>query len=734
MPYAHSKNHLGQRQDLVDHLARVAELAATFAAPFSAHDVACVAGLLHDIGKFNPAWQRYLLDAEARVTPKPRGPDHKGAGACWGERLSSAPVAFMIQGHHGGLTSLADLKSWMRERAADPTTRLSFDLANQALPALTALTAPPLPAYAQRDELAIELFMRFTFSALVDADFLDTERHFTPAALASRRGSVVLPTLWRQFEANQATLTGRHSDSVNSVRHAVYQDCLAASELAPGFFRLTVPTGGGKTRSSLAFALRHALRHDLRRVVYAIPYTSIIEQTASVFRAIFSDSRAVLEHHSALASPEDAANPQPAEIWSRLAAENWDAPLIVTTTVQLFESLLAKQPGACRKLHNLARSVIILDEAQMLPTHLLTTILDVLRALVADYGVTVVLCTATQPALDERGGFAGLPSVREIVNEPERHFHQLARVAYEWPAARERWSWARVSDELRGAPQALAIVNTRADALALLASLDDDADEDINGDRRALHLSTRLCGAHRRAVLEDVRARLASGAPCRLVATQVVEAGVDVDFPLVLRALGPLDRIVQAAGRCNREGRIAAGRVVIFDPEDGGLPPGAYRVGTQLTQTLARGGEAALHDPALYTRYFEDYYQHVNLDEQRVQSARHALDYPATAERFRMIADETAPVVVRYGGAKQEELIETALADLRAQRGSPRELLRTLQPFIVGLRPRELAQAQRQGLAVEVMPGLWEWLGAYDSARGTGIVLDGPVDPERTIW
>lgn len=724
MAYAHSMNQQRQRQDLVDHLQRVAEQARIFADPFGAGEVAYAAGLLHDVGKFDPAWQRYLLAAEASPQQKHRGPDHKGAGACRGAELNTPPLAFLIKGHHGGLPALPELKPWLRERAADPAVQQAWGLAQRDLPALTTLSAPVLPSHITT-ETALELFMRLAFSALVDADFLDTERHFSAATGARRTGAPEMASLWTAFESDQHRLMTGGDGIVNVARREVYEACLKAADLAPGFFRLTVPTGGGKTRSSLAFALRHAMRHGLARIIYAIPYTSIVEQTCDVFRAIFADDRAVLEHHSAARVTEDELNPAPTEIWARLAAENWDAPLVVTTTVQLFESLLSHRTTACRKLHNVAHSVIILDEAQMLPTHLLTTILDALRELVAHYGVTVVLCTATQPALDDRSGFAGLPDIREMVSEPERLFAQLARVTYEWPAASETWAWERAADEMRASEQALAVVNTRADALALLTALDDPA---------ALHLSTRLCGAHRRAVLRDVRERLERGAPCRLVATQVIEAGVDVDFPLVLRALGPLDRVVQAAGRCNREGKLSAGRVVIFAPAEGGLPPGAYRVGAQITRTLMRGEPPDMHDPALYTRYFQDYYRQVNLDEPDVQAARRRLDYPETDSRFRMIEDDAASVVVRYGTGEEQGAIKRAMADLRAQRGSPRALLRQLQPYLVGLRQRELEQAQRDGLVEEVMPGVWEWLGHYDVEGGAGIALDGAMDPERTIW
>ncbi len=319
----------------------------------------------------------------------------------------------------------------------------------------------------------------------------------------------------------------------------------------------------------------HAIHHYLDQVIVAIPYTSIIEQTADVYRGIFGEEDGlVLEHHSAVVVDDQENSPVTAQqAWPRLASQNWDAPVVVTTTVQLFESLFANRPGRCRKLHNLARSVIVLDEVQTLPPDLLEPILDVLRQLVAHYGTTVVLSTATQPALDESPYLHGLPNVQEIIPTPERYFQKMQRVHYEVPAASQRWTWLEVAERLRSERQALAIVNTKGDAMALLDAL---------GNQAALHLSTLMCGAHRRATLEEVRRRLKEGDPCLLVSTQVVEAGVDLDFPVVLRAVGPLDRIVQAAGRCNREGRLEAGQVIVFNPTEGGVPRGAYRAGYDL--------------------------------------------------------------------------------------------------------------------------------------------------------
>jgi len=516
--------------------------------------------------------------------------------------------------------------------------------------------------------------------------------------------------------------SGRGDDIVSRVRHAVYVDCVQAGQRAPGFFRLTVPTGGGKTLSGLAFALQHAVEHDLDRVIVAIPYTSITDQTAAAYRSVFGSEGAVLEHHSAMRREESDEGSR-TDAWNRLAAENWDAPIVVTTTVQLFESLLGRTTSSCRKLHNIARSVIILDEAQTLPERLLDPILDVLRELVAHYSVSVVISTATQPAFDATDLFRGLPDMREIITEPERHFQSLRRVSYDWTGARDGpWTWEQAADEMRTSPQALAIVNTKKDALALLDALDDPD---------ARHLSTLLCGAHRRDVLDEIKRRLKDEEPCRVVATQVVEAGVDLDFPLVLRAVGPLDRIVQAAGRCNREGKLAQGRVVIFEPADGGLPRGAYQRGTELAAMMLSDANVDLHDPAVYGRYFRMLYGGVDLDARKIQAKRNQLDYEQVAQHFRLIDRDAGSVIVNYwevlpGGKR----VATAISELRNGWGSPRVLLRALKPLIVSVYSRELRGFASSGLAVEIIPDVYEWIGGYDSVRG---LQAGRISPDLLV-
>jgi len=738
---AHTKNLHGNRQDLDEHLRNVAGVTEQYCASFGGATIGRIAGLLHDIGKYDPAFQLYLLNAEQNPAKGMRGPDHKGAGTVFAQTVEARGVlSFLINGHHGGLAARSDLKTTILERRSNKAVQDAIATAKRLIPELQAIPRDLIPA-SIGTSLEQEFFVRMVFSALVDADFLDTEQHFNGGKRAERAHQWPLADLWERFSAayTQAFASAPES-SLNAIRAEVYQHCLNAAHLPPGFFRLTVPTGGGKTLSSLAFALKHALQHDFERIIYAIPYTSIIDQTAEVFRNILGDAGAIIEHHSNI-ELQDPEKPTLTEIRRRLAAENWDASLIVTTTVQLFESLFGRGTGKCRKLHNIARSIIVLDEVQMLPVYLLAPILDVLRQLVAHYGVSVVLCTATQPDFGSRQGFEGLDNIREIIPLPvqERHFAALRRVDYQLPVPEESWTWEQLAARVQAEQQILVIVNTRPDAIEIMDRLSpaDSLDQDDN--TALFHLSTRLCGMHRRAVLEEVRRRLKGKEPCRLIATQVIEAGVDVDFPLVMRAIGPLDRIVQAAGRANREGKMEQpGQVILFLPADGRVPKGSYQLGTDITKRLLQQSPVDLHDPGLYQQYFHDYYGYPFLDHHQIQEARKSFDYPLVAEKFRMIEDDSTPVIVRYDPPwlEGEHPIDALFNNIAS---SPkREYLRALQPYTVNLVNHEFEKAKQKGLVYEVIPGVWRWEGKYDSGKdgkhGQGIVLDSIVSAESNIW
>jgi CRISPR-associated endonuclease/helicase Cas3 len=714
--YAHTPDGSGRWQPLIEHLESVAALASEFCSGISASDIGYWIGLWHDVGKFSPAFQAYLHACAERPNERHRGPDHKAAGTKLAlNHLGLA--ALTVQGHHGGLHTRTEMKTWFAEKAKLPATEEALHRARLDIPNLEPSRQIALPEWARQDKLAAEFFIRILFSALVDADSLDTERHWRLDKAMQRGNPIGLGELWSRFEQNQeeftrAGHTPRASQTVRSVRNAVYQDCLRAADLPPGLFRLNVPTGGGKTRSAMAFALRQALKNDQRRIIMAVPFITITEQTAETYRQIFEDpgdeTPVVLEHHSSVRQTDQNDDDfHSGAIWQRLAAENWDAPIVVTTTVQLFESLFSNMRGLSRKVHRLANSVLILDEAQALPISLLDPILDGLRELCEHYGTTVVLSTATQPTFEAIPVFASLPA-RDIVPNANQYFARLKRVTYEWHVG-DSQDWESIAQLLSAKPQALAILNTKRDALALLDALDDDS---------ALHLSTLLCGAHRRQVIATVKNRLSAGAPCRLISTQVIEAGVDIDFPVVLRALGPLDAIIQSAGRCNREGRYDYGRVVVFRPSDGGLPPGDYTVATGITEVLLNAGLLNPDDPATAREYFRRLFASVPTDAHDIQPIRNELNYPVVAERFRMIPSSENIIITGYGTERQRRQVRQYVEELRAGAPNSRFLLRQLQPYMVSLSSFHAERYRQRSLITQILPGIGEWHGRYDAVRG----------------
>lgn len=548
----------------------------------------------------------------------------------------------------------------------------------------------------------LAFFGRMVFSCLVDADFRDTEEFYARAEGRSvDREWPCLPEivddLISRFDRYMAKKRDNLKDDkgtpVNLLRAEILEHVRGRAQAEHGLFTLTVPTGGGKTLASLAFAVEHAKRHGLERIVYAIPFTSIIDQTAKIFRDVLGDG-VVLEHHSSIdeerIDDEDRKHKREATDKLKLAMEDWVAPVVVTTNVQLFESLHSNRPSRCRRLHNLANSVIVLDEAQTIPLPVLKPCLAALDELARNYGTSIVLCTATQPAVLASDEFKdGLPLCpeRELAPNPVRLHEQLKRVRLEHLGDK---SDDELIAALRETPQGLVIVNSRAHALALYRKAVE------NGLDGVLHLTTRQYAAHRRRILDDVRQRLKDGAPCRLIATSLVEAGVDLDFPRVWRAEAGLDQIAQAAGRCNREGRrpIEESIVGVFRVTEHKTP----REIAQLAGDMGRmmGKHADLLSPEAMRDYFGEVYWRKGeaLDKHRIAEAwslsrstrgpyvAPSFDYRKVAENFRMIESGLAPVIVAI-----EQPAQDALAALRGGR-SPGRVARALQPFIVQVPPK----------------------------------------------
>lgn len=693
---AHSPNQLGNWHRLEEHLESVAGRAGEFAEPFAAAEWGRFAGLWHDVGKASSAFQEYLEKSSGSEfhSAELRGSiDHTSAGAQYA--VDQIPIfghllAYPLAGHHSGLLDGISDGASLHHRLTK-----SVEPWQSVLGSLPACGPPSLPPFLQRrlahrgDDprgvaFSFAFFVRMLFSCLVDADFLDTEAFLDPQR-AGQRPRWPPEILGRMNETLDQfiELMGRSKNRVDRQRAEVRRSCLAAAEQAPGFFSLTVPTGGGKTLSSLAFALRHSMLHGFRRIIYVVPFTSIIEQNADVFRTVFAPLHhdgfpdPVVEHHSALDYDEESYA-------SRLAAENWDSPLVVTTAVQFYESLFANRSSRCRKLHNLSRSVIVLDEVQKIPVDLLAPCLAALRELVSGYSTTVVLCTATQPALDKRQGFTiGIEDVREIVPDPQRLYVALKRVNItDLGSVGDRILAERLLDE----KQVLCVVNTRAHAREVFQL--------ISGAEGAIHLSAAMCPAHRAEVLEAVRERLETDQDCRVVATQLIEAGVDIDFPVVFRSLAGLDSIAQAAGRCNRNGRRDVGTTFIFRSQHGRSEAFLRDTVNAAEQLLGAGQSPALYDDPLALEAIEHYFQLYFWDQRGRWDAKQILseftlgsreDMPflfgfrTVAERFKIISETGRPVLIPWGPRG-----EVLCAQLKHSPHNPAvRTLRALQRFTV---------------------------------------------------
>lgn len=726
--YAHSAGgESGEWQGLARHLHNVAELAARFAAPYGAEREAEIAGLVHDLGKYSDRFQARLRD------PRIHGINHWTAGASEAAAIRAPLVDYAVEGHHTGLPTFGDLRQAINDMG-DAGRRQSRTGCAEPLATLLGrfaedgLGLPPAPPRPEGDHFALAMRARFIFSALVDGDFLDTEAHFAPADAAQRSAQEL--EAGRGLEALQAYLASlRAEGDVGTLRRHLLGDCLRAAERPPGLFTLTAPTGSGKTLASMAFALRHIVVRNgqlrpedprrLRRVIVVIPYTSIVEQTAGVYRELFAPvfgRDCVLEHHCAVTPTDFGTGDDDAEGGrqrrARLAAENWSAPIIVTTDVQFFESLFAHRPAACRKLHNIARSVLIFDEVQTLPPGLVPSLLSAVRLLAREpYGASAVFMTATLPAFEAAS--ASLPYGWQpvpIESDGAAMAAAMRRTAVTLPAPGEWITWAALAERLRGYEQALCVVNTTADARELFRLLR------VQG---CFHLSSRLCPAHRREKLGAVRALLAGGKPCRLVSTQLVEAGVDVDFPVAFRAMGPLDSIIQTAGRCNREGRsLEPGPVIVFRPERGGMPRGAYRTAAELSASFLDrhpGAADRLHDPSMYREYFAELYPLLGRDraeDDAVFKASGEFNFPAAAASCRLVPDDTRPVLVQW--REGHDLI----AKLRREKHLSPSQWRAAQSFSVNLHLGEFGAAEASGYVAEAADDVWYWNSHYDDELG----------------
>ena len=708
---------------LKKHLLGTATFAEKFANVFFNGDWALAAGLIHDLGKGSRNFQEYIrsqsgYDTDAHLENMNGKVIHSTHGAVWTYQkwqTAGKILAYLIAGHHAGLPDWThkigiggNLADRLKEDEIEKLPLLDDQFISETTTAVVEPTSSPCGN--QLSDEQIHLWVRMLYSCLVDADFLDTERYMGLEKFESRgqqNSIVILKEHFDQYMRKFEATPSKEQTVVNKLRNKILYQCRTAAKEKPGLYTLTVPTGGGKTLSAMAFALEHAQRHNKERIIMVIPYTSIIEQTSKIYREIFGDQN-VIEHHSSL-------DPESETSLSRLATENWDAPIIVTTSVQFFESLFAARSSACRKLHNIVNSIVIVDEVQMLPTDYLKPILQVIDGLTRHFGVSMVLCSATQPAItgtvgEGKARFSVLPenSCHEIMQSPspEELTRLLQRVKL--VQAGKYIDWSCLAMELTKYEQVLCIVNTRKDCRELFDMLPDGT----------VHLSANMCAEHRSKIIASIKEHLKNGESIRVVSTQLVEAGVDIDFPVVYRAMAGFDSIAQAAGRCNREGKLRdkegdliIGKVTIFDPPRP-APIGSLRKGEEAGKTILATDPEGCKNliPSTLKKYFKLYFGDLNnFDKQNMQAllvndANPDLDFQfrTAAQKFKLIDDqEQISIVVKYAGNKNDSrrLIKS-LRDF----GPNRTLMRQLQRFTISI-PKPIF-SEMQG-SFEEIRGIW---------------------------
>lgn len=675
-----------------EHSLGVAELARQFASEFDMGDFGFALGLLHDKGKEKDDFQNYIKKTSGYDLCAPSWTDktHAYVGALLAKKLydpCSNIMVNQIAGHHAGLYD---------------TDVLNNDILTKDIPQeidcnveILSLNTSILRKYNQPEHL--HHLYRMLYSCLVDADFLDTERFMSPVNYAMRENHTSMKDMQRMLQKKLDAFKDAPNTPVNHTRRQVQEECIKASEMPTGFFSLTVPTGGGKTISSVVWAVNHAIKNGKKRIIIAIPYTSIIVQTAAVLKSIFGDEN-VLEHHSN--SDFEGCKDGKLRHQLKLATENWDYPIVVTTNVQLFESMFSNKPSDCRKLHNICNSVLILDEVQTLPNDFLQPIVDALKCYQQHFGLSVLFTTASQPILsgviegcNPRTTFKGIDHITEIIPAELNLHAALRRVRLDINDRGNTYS--EIAAQLSDYDKVLCIVNTRRDAKELYDRLPEED---------TLHLSRMMCPAHVRCTIEKIKELLANGVPrLRVIATQLIEAGVDIDFPVVYRQEAGLDSILQAAGRCNREGKMDICTTYVFSlSKERPLPKGTMQDSNNARRALSNDSD--WFAPETMTQYFEQLY--CRRDTFDKKDMKYYLNNPremyfeTAAKEFKLIDDTAIPVIVNWEDSM-------ALVSQLKKEGPSYGLMKALGQYTVNIRQKDFNALEDADLIEKVFEGVY---------------------------
>lgn len=726
--FAHSENKEHKKHPLHDHLEHTAEITCSFSPSEELKQLFKLAGLLHDVGKYQDGFQKYL------VTGKPKTP-HAAISAYNAFRLAKDiyPLQFTIQGHHAGMPDNADRKKMIEDFEDDEKTAdILFKRFKNDFPSFVI----PDNILPTKSLLDIECVTRFLFSSLTDADWLDTENHFQPEQREARKSirldqdrlcDRLIEKLVKKFQ--EFPTNGK----INQLRTKARIEVATLANKETGFYSLQLPTGLGKTLTSLYWALLHAKHNNMKRMIIVLPYINIIDQTAKILKSVFGEE-IILEHHSGIIDEdrtndqyEETPNIEDKELAKRLACENWDAPIIITTSVQFFESLFSNRPFKCRKNHNIAESVVIFDEVQTLPKEYVEPIIVMMKNIVAITRTSFLFCTATQPAFSKREGFDGIENIQPLITQPEEYFTATQRVEYELLNELEDVQLDIIIEKLSFEQESfLVIVNTKSVARELFKHV-----KQFNSHDNIYHLSTAMCPHHRKKTIDAIISDLENKKHIAVISTQLVEAGVDFDFPIVYRAIAPMDSVIQAAGRCNRNGVLNKGKVVLFNLEKHKMPNETYKACAGFTSLIIKDNADELHESHTFERYYQQVTTlFVNADKYMITKKRKGFDFKTVCDSFKIIDQPTTSLVVeKYPESlsllnELKQLIDTErLAKRNLIR---REHYRKLQQYSVQVYPDFLKKHSDQ--IIQLNDSIKVYVGNYNYDFGLS-----PTDVETVF-
>lgn len=718
--FAHSENSRNEKHSLSKHLHQTATFAESFACYENYKLFFRLTGLLHDLGKYQPDFQSYLANGGRRGSVPHAS---WGAGYARLQRLLEASIA--IDGHHKGLP---DNSAWKSDTEAFKRGEVSNfenivkNFIGDAGVNEADIKKPDSLAFA--DSSHREVFIRYLFSALTDGDWLSTEEHFDQDKFNMRIGAA-LPTDEMISRLGEEFSRKSKEGEINQLRNSARNQVLQKADLPCGFYSLALPTGMGKTLTSIAWALQHAKKNDLKRIIIVLPYINIIDQTAQILKTIFGEEW-VLEHHSSyneadINSRDEAESCSSIQERNKLACENWDYPIIVTTTVQFFESLFSNRPSRCRKIHNIADAVVIFDEVQTLPKEIILPTLQMLKDIQIIMKTSFLFCTATQPAFEKRQGFDGIETIYPLIDDPFELYEKTRRVEYHTlndliPIDNGRLLEAVIQAD----GSALVIFNTKKAALEFY----NLAQNEVCWEKK-YHLSTAMCPVHRKYVINNIRADLEAKRKMLVVSTQLIEAGVDFDFPVVFRAMAPLESVIQSAGRCNREKKLEVGNVFLFKLQDGGMPDKTYAACAGHAEELIKQDISQLHGHKIFNDYYAQVIRlYVNPDKYNINAARKRFDFETVSGAYHIIEKATEGLYAYNYSDESRQLLHS----LEYKEFLSRDDYRKMQAYTVQVYKYFIIQ---NGSMCKIMPqGFMVWYGNYDNVTGISVA---PIDADKLV-